>query len=193
MSATVLEGQADCGARHGWRSRSMALRMTRSLRMAAVSASFLALPALGDREGLPVGLNLEGRRADVGHPDLDRSQALPAQPLHGALGPCRATVGSRLPCPPSTKVMCDSDTLPKGASTASYRARAVGVVSLTKVTATLAGPLSPRGGLRPRASCCCGRRRCGPRRSARRRRARAPGSSRRGRCGARGACRSRSS
>jgi hypothetical protein len=44
-SATVLDGQAGCGARHGWRSRSMALRMTRSLRMAAVSASFLALPA----------------------------------------------------------------------------------------------------------------------------------------------------
>ena len=44
-SATVLVCQADWGARHGWLSLSMALRMTKSLRMAAVSASFLALPA----------------------------------------------------------------------------------------------------------------------------------------------------
>jgi hypothetical protein len=36
--------------------------------------------ALGDREGVSVRLGLEGRRADVGHPDLDWSQALPAQP-----------------------------------------------------------------------------------------------------------------
>ena len=44
VSATVLESQADCAWRHGWRSLRMALRVTRSLRMAAVSASFLALP-----------------------------------------------------------------------------------------------------------------------------------------------------
>ncbi len=37
--------------------------------------------ALCDRERLPVRLGLEGRRADVRHPDLDRSQALPAQPV----------------------------------------------------------------------------------------------------------------
>jgi hypothetical protein len=36
-----LEGQAGCGACHGVPSLSMALRMTSSLRMAAVSASFL--------------------------------------------------------------------------------------------------------------------------------------------------------
>jgi hypothetical protein len=45
VSATVLAGQADYGVCHGWRFLSMALRMTGSLRMAAVSASFLALPA----------------------------------------------------------------------------------------------------------------------------------------------------
>jgi hypothetical protein len=44
--ATVFEGQAGCGrARRGWRSLSTALRVTRSLRTAAVSASFPALPA----------------------------------------------------------------------------------------------------------------------------------------------------
>ena len=41
MSATVLDSQADCGARHAMPSRSRALRMVSSLRMAAVSASFL--------------------------------------------------------------------------------------------------------------------------------------------------------
>jgi hypothetical protein len=37
--------------------------------------------ALGDRERLPVRRGLERRRADVRHPDLDRAQTLPAQPV----------------------------------------------------------------------------------------------------------------
>jgi hypothetical protein len=33
VSATVLGGQAGCAERHGWRSLTIALRITRSLRM----------------------------------------------------------------------------------------------------------------------------------------------------------------
>jgi hypothetical protein len=46
-----------------------------------VSGIFVAMRAPVDREGVSVRLGLEGQRADVGHPDLDRSQALPAQPF----------------------------------------------------------------------------------------------------------------
>jgi len=51
-SATVLGGQAGCGVRQGWRSRSMALSVTTSLRTAAVRAIFLALPAAAAVTGL---------------------------------------------------------------------------------------------------------------------------------------------
>ena len=43
-SATVLVCQAGCAVRHDVLLASMALRMTRSLRMRTVSASFLAFP-----------------------------------------------------------------------------------------------------------------------------------------------------
>src|SRR5260370_8541082 len=41
----------------------------------------LRMDALGDGEGLPVRLGLEGWRAHVGDPDLDRPQTLTAQSL----------------------------------------------------------------------------------------------------------------
>lgn len=41
----------------------------------------LSMCALGDGEGLAMRLGLEGGRTHIGHPDLDRVQALAAQPL----------------------------------------------------------------------------------------------------------------
>jgi hypothetical protein len=56
-----------------------------------------------DREGQKAS----GTFSLTWHPDLDRAQALPAQPCTVRPDLVARWSGSRLPCPPSTKVMCD--------------------------------------------------------------------------------------
>ncbi len=113
---------------------------------------------------------------------------------HGCV--THASLGShfQLPCRQLTKgnTWSVEGTIAKNQSSAVSNGRCPWVhqVNLSLSSARL---LSRRGELRPRASCCCGRRRCARRRSARRRRGRARQPCRRGRCGARPACRSRSS